>query len=559
MTSVQERKIRQTGCEARFDNLTRQLYATDASIYQIQPVGVAFPKTAQQASAVVHAAADAGLSITPRGAGTSLVGNAIGEGLIVDFSRYNRQISDLDFEKRSVRIGAGVVLDQLNDFLRPHGFCFGPDVATSSRATLGGMIANNSSGARCPIYGTTADHVLSLDIVMADGRVEEIGASHKSLGCERAKIEDLVREATAEMAERWPPGLIKRWPGYGIEKFLSAPTDLTNILAGSEGTLAAIFSAKLKISPLPSEKGLGLIFFASIGEAMQATVELLDLKPAAIEHIDRPLLDQTKGQLHFQAARDLLELDTKRCEAILIVEFYDDVAERLSTLESRNIGLRKKILTDPAQMNLVWSVRKSGLSLLTGCIGPAKPVAFIEDAAVRPAQLPEYVQGLQSIMKPLGLQASYYGHAASGLLHVRPVLDLHSAGDLKKFRRVADQTSALVRQFKGSLSAEHGVGIARTEYMRDQLGDELLRVLREIKRMFDPKNIFNPGKIFDDGRHKIDNHLRENFTRPLELRYQPVLEFAFKDRSFIGNLEQCNGCGGCLKHAGIMCPTFMAT
>src|ERR1700758_325825 len=202
MTSAQERKIRQTGCEARFDNLTRQLYATDASIYQIQPVGVAFPKTAQQASAVVHAAADADLSITPRGAGTSLVGNAIGEGLIVDFSRYNRQISDLDLEKRSVRIGAGVVLDQLNDFLRPHGFCFGPDVATSSRATLGGMIANNSSGARCPIYGTTADHVVSLGIVMAAGGVETIGPSHNSLSGERAKIERLVCAASAEMAER---------------------------------------------------------------------------------------------------------------------------------------------------------------------------------------------------------------------------------------------------------------------------------------------------------------------------------------------------------------------
>ena len=582
MTSVQERKIRQTGCEARFDNLTRQLYATDASIYQIEPVGVAFPKSAQQANAVIRAAADAGLSITPRGAGTSLVGNAIGEGLIVDFSRYNRQITNLDLEKCSVRIGAGVVLDQLNEFLTPHGFCFGPDVATSSRATLGGMIANNSSGARCPIYGATADHVISLEIVMADGRIENIGPTHESLHAERVKIEELIRAASSEMAERWPPGLIKRWPGYGIERFLRAPNDLTNILAGSEGTLAAIFSAELKISPLPREKGLGLIFFASVGEAMQATVELLDLKPAAIEHIDRPLLDQTKGQLHFQAARDLLELDTKPCEAILIVEFYDDarndglgsrrnmtagkpsllassVADRLSILQSRNMGLRKKILTDPAQMNLVWSVRKSGLSLLTGCIGPAKPVAFIEDAAVRPEQLPEYVQGLQSIMKPLGLEASYYGHAASGLLHVRPVLDLRSAGDLKKFRQVADQTSALVRQFKGSLSAEHGVGIARTEYMRDQLGDELLGVLREIKRMFDPKNIFNPGKIFADGRHKIDNHLRENFTRPLELRYQPVLAFAFKDRSFIGNLEQCNGCGGCLKHAGIMCPTFMAT
>ena len=178
MTSAQERKIKQTGCDARFDNLTRQLYATDASIYQIEPIGVAFPKSTQQVSLVIRAAADAGLSVTPRGAGTSLVGNAIGEGLIIECSRYNHQITELDLEKRSVRVGAGVVLDQLNDFLKPHGFCFGPDVATSSRATLGGMIANNSSGARCPIYGTTADHVLSLEIVMADGRIEKIGKTH---------------------------------------------------------------------------------------------------------------------------------------------------------------------------------------------------------------------------------------------------------------------------------------------------------------------------------------------------------------------------------------------
>ena len=572
MTSAQQRKIKQTGCQARFDKLTRKLYATDASIYQIEPFGVAFPRNTQQASAVIRAATDANVPVTPRGAGTSLVGNAIGEGLIVEFSRHNRQILGLNVEQRSVRVGAGVVLDQLNDFLKPQGFCFGPDVATSSRATLGGMIANNSSGARCPIYGTTADHVISLEIVMADGRVETIGSKHQSLGDERAKIEHLLRAASAEMAERWPPGLIKRWPGYGIERYLRAPNDLTNILAGSEGTLAAIFSAELKISPLPREKGLGLIFFASVSEAMQATVELLDLKPAAIEHIDRPLFDQTRGQLHFQAARDLLELDTKPSESILIVEFYDDVAERLSILQSRKIGLRTKIVTDHAHMNLVWSVRKSGLSLLTGCIGPAKPVAFIEDAAVRPAQLPEYVRGLQSIMKPLELTASYYGHAASGLLHVRPVLDMHSAADLKKFRQVADQTSALVRQFKGSLSAEHGVGIARTEYMREQLGDELLGVMREIKRAFDPKNIFNPGKIFEVGTSRcdvrtpkrgiptrMDTNLPENFIRPLEMPFQPVLAFAFKDRSFIGNLEQCNGCGGCLKQSGIMCPTFIAT
>src|SRR6058998_418679 len=185
MTSTQERKIKQTGCDARFDNLTRQLYATDASIYQIEPIGVAFPKSAQQASLVIRAAADAGLSVTPRGAGTSLVGNSIGEGLIVDFSRCNRQITELDLEKRSVRVGAGTVLDQLNDALKPHGFCFGPDVATSSRATLGGMIANNSSGARVPVYGTTADHVVSTEIVLADGRIVNVGPGFNSLGAER--------------------------------------------------------------------------------------------------------------------------------------------------------------------------------------------------------------------------------------------------------------------------------------------------------------------------------------------------------------------------------------
>src|SRR5438067_618555 len=346
----------------------------------------------------------------------------------------NSQVTELKVENRTVQVGAGVVLDQLNAFLKPHGFCFGPDVATSSRATLGGMIANNSSGAHVPVYGTTADHVVSTEIVLVDGRTVSVGPAHDTLRAERDKIDNLIRAQVGQIAERMPPGLLKRWPGYGLERFSRTPNNLNEILSGSEGTLAAIFSAELRISPLPREKGLGLLFFASVADAMQATVELLDLEPAAIEHIDRPLLDQTKRQLHFQAARDLLELDAKPCEAILIVEFYEDVAERLSVLKSRYLGLRTRICRDANEMNLVWSVRKAGLSLLTGCVGPAKPVAFIEDAAVRPAQLPGYVHGLQSIMAPLGLEASYYGHAASGLLHVRPVLDLHSASDLKKFR-----------------------------------------------------------------------------------------------------------------------------
>ena len=558
ISKTAEQRLRATGCDVHFDNLTRQLYATDASIYQIEPLGVAFPSSAQDASAVIKAAAEENISITPRGAGTSLVGNSIGEGLVVDFSRHNRKIDNLNIDRRSIRVGAGVVLDQLNAFLKPHGFCFGPDVATSSRATIGGMIANNSSGAHVPVYGTTADHVLSSEIVLADGRVVEIGSATESLAAERAKIAELVSAHASEMAERWPPGILKRWPGYGIERFSRFPTNLNEILAGSEGTLAAIFSAELKISPLPREKGLGLIFFNSVMDAMQATVELLDLKPAAIEHIDAPLLDQTKGQLHFQAARDLMELDARPCEAMLLVEFYDQVEDRLSELKSRNLGSRVKTCRDANEMNLVWSVRKAGLSLLTGCVGPKKPVAFIEDAAVRPAQLPDYVRGLQSIMRSLGLEASYYGHAASGLLHVRPVLDLHTAEDLRKYRLVADRTAVLVRQFKGSLSAEHGVGIARAEYMRDQLGDALLNVMREIKQTFDPKNIFNPGKIFGFS-YKIDNHLRNNFARPIELPFEPRLAYAFKDRSFIGNLEQCNGCGGCRKDTPMMCPTFLAT
>ena len=552
-------RLSQVDCDVRFDNLSRQLYATDASIYQIQPLAVAFPRNAAEAAEVIGAASDDGVGVTPRGAGTSLSGGAIGDGVVVDFSRHNRQISELNLEARSVRVGAGVVLDQLNNFLKPHGFCFGPDVATSSRATLGGMIANNSSGARVPVYGTTADHVLSLQLVLSDGRVENINGSRASLPNEQQKLAALVQARAAEIARQMPPGMLKRWPGYGVERFLRSQK-LIEILTGSEGTLAGIFSAELKISPLPREKGVGLLFFASVAEAMQATVELLDLKPAAIEHIDRPLLDQTKGQLHFQPARDLMELDTKPCDAVLIVEFYDDnVRERLAMLEARQIGLRRRILTTAAEMNLVWAVRKAGLSLVTGCIGAAKPVAFIEDAAVRPEQLPAYVTGLQSILQPLGLDASFYGHAATGLLHVRPVLDLHEPGDLKKFRQVANETSALVRQFKGSLSAEHGVGIARTEYMQEQLGPELFELMREIKNVFDPKNVFNPGKILSDGRHRIDNHLRDNFPAPIELPFQPRLAFAFKDRSFIGNLEQCNGCGGCRKDAPMMCPTFLAT
>ncbi|MDW8310546.1 MAG: FAD-linked oxidase C-terminal domain-containing protein, partial [Verrucomicrobiales bacterium] len=560
MTPTQQHAtLAAANCEVAFDNLTRQLYATDASHYQIEPLAVAFPRNAAQASSIIVAAAQAGVSVTPRGAGTSLTGGAIGEGVVVDFSRYNRGISDFDPEQRTVRVGAGVVLDQLNDYLRPMGLWFAPDVATSSRATIGGMIANNSSGARALIYGTTADHLVELEVVLGDGRVVRLHPGSQQLQRIEDMLEDLMFLNALAIEEHFPPGLVKRWPGYALDRLRREPRNLVQLIAGSEGTLAAITSAVVKLTPTPDEIGLGLLFFDSTSEAMQAAVELLDLKPAAVEHLDRILLDETRGKREFQAARDLLELDAQPCESVLAVEFYGEVDDRIAAFQARRLGRRKKVLGTLAEINMVWALRKAGLSLLTSRKGDAKPVTCIEDCAVRPRDLPEFHRELQRILERLGLQASFYGHAGAGLLHVRPVLDLHSAEALKKFRQVTEEVAALVRQFKGSFCAEHGVGLARTEFLKEQVGEALYLVMRQIKRAFDPHNLFNPGKLIEDGRYRLDTRLRWGVGSPLKLPFEPVLAYAQRDESFVRHLEQCNGCGACRKAEPTMCPTFIAT
>ncbi len=560
ISTQQVSTLKASNCEVALDNITRQLYATDASIYQIPPAAVAFPRNARQSGALICAAAAAGLSVTPRGAGTGLTGGAIGDGVVVDFARHNRRIGPLDIEQSTIRVGAGVVLDHLNDYLRPFKLWFGPDVATSSRATIGGMIGNNSSGARTPIYGTTVDHLKSVEVVMADGSITNVGEGIASLPRQQNVVESLVAFNGLEIRENRPPGLIKRWPGYGIERCLDGNCSLLNVLCGSEGTLAGIFSAELKLVPLPKARGLGVLFFRSITEAMEATVTLLDLKPAAVEHLDRLLLDQTRNQLEYEAARVLLGLDESPCESLLAVEFLeDDVKDKLAALERRGIGQRQLMLTDPDAMNLFWALRKAGLSLLTGAKGAAKPATCVEDTAVRPRDLPAYVEGFQKILRDLDLKASFYGHAASGLLHVRPVIDLHTPEGLRKMRQVSHEVGALVKQFKGSLCAEHGVGIGHSELMPDQMGERMLQVMREIKKSFDPANVLNPGKIIPDGRYELDTNLRVSPGHFIELPFQPVLGFIGKDESFVRNLEQCNGCGACLKPAPTMCPTYIAT
>ena len=559
LTASQKRALEAAGCELRTDALTRCLYAVDASIYQIEPAAVAFPKSAREAARLLHAAAENGVEITPRGAGTGLAGGALGSGLVVDFARRNRRIEELDVEAGTVRVGAGVVLDQLNAFLAAKGLWFGPDVATSSRATLGGMIANNSSGAHAPVYGTTADHLEAVEVVLTDGSVTTVSATADGLADVGRSVDHIVAEFAEEIAIRFPEGLTKRWPGYAFDRLARSPGDLTNLISGSEGTLAGISSAVLRVVPLPFERSLGVLFFASVEEALQATVDLADLGAAAIEHLDYTVLDQTRGQRAFAPARALLDLDDKPCRAILLVEFFDDGDDRLGELDRRKIGDRRLMCRTRADQELVWGMRRAGLSLLTGCKGPAKPVAFIEDVCVLPDRLPDYVAGLREIFDPLGLEASFYGHAASGELHVRPILDLHRGSDIAKLRQVADQVSDLCQSFGGSLAAEHGVGLGRTEFLERHIGSDLMAAARRIKALFDPDGVMNPGKIVGDGRYRIDQNLRLGDDSVLSLPFTEHFEWIGRDEGFIANLEQCNGCGGCRKAPPTMCPTFAAT
>jgi len=559
LTADQRSALAASGCEVRTDMLTRCLYAVDASIYRVEPAAVAFPRSAVEAAALLRVAAESGVEITPRGAGTGLAGGALGSGLVVDFARHSRRVTDLDLERGTVRVGAGVVLDQLNAELAPHGLLFGPDVATASRATLGGMIANNSSGAHAPVFGTTADHVVAIELVLTDGSVEMISGDDGGLPELREAAGGIVAEHAAEIAKRLPEGIAKRWPGYGLDRFSRSPGDLTQLVAGSEGTLAGISSAVVRVVPRPCEKHLGVLFFSSVDEALQTTVGLADLGPAATELLDLAVLDQTRGQRAFAPARSLLGLDEALSEAILLVEFFDDDGAGLAELDRRRLGDRRLLCRDPSEQELVWGMRRAGLSLLTGRKGSAKPVGFIEDVCVRPERLPEYVAGLREILKPLDLEASFYGHAASGELHVRPILDLHRAEEVAKLRLVADQVSDLCRRFSGSLAAEHGVGLARTEYLDEHLGPELMDVSQRVKQLFDPSGLLNPGKIVGDGRYRIDQNLRLGVGSSLDLPFDESFGWVGRDDGFVANLEQCNGCGGCRKAVPTMCPTYAAT
>jgi len=558
LNAASRRVLESLDCEVRLDELTRTLYATDASIHRLMPSAVAFPRNRAECVELMRTLSDIGTPLTPRGAGTGLVGACLGEDVVLDCSRHLGSIGELSREEQTILVEPGVVLDRLNVVASEAGLCFGPDVATASRATLGGMIANDSSGAHAPVYGTTAEHVVALEILLPGGETAWVGKDHSGPAPLKAAAASLVEQHLRAIREHLPRDLVKRRPGYALASFADCPQDLSRLLCGSEGTLALILTALLRLVPKPEKEGLAVLKFARLDEAMEAAAALIPLGPAAIEHLDRIVFERTRHLRTFKAVRELLDLDSSPCESLLLVEFFDDIREHGAELAEAVPGAELILCRDAGERELVWEMRRSGLSLVTGCVGPAKPATVIEDVCVPPAALPAYVRGLRKILDERGLQASFYGHAASGLLHVRPTLDLHELRDIRLLREVAEETTALASRFGASIAGEHGVGISRTEFLKGHLGEEIVHLSAEIKSLFDPRGLMNPGKIVDTGRYRLDQDLRLGPDSEIRLPFEPLAAFIEKDRDFVGNLEQCNGCGGCRKDAPVMCPSFTA-
>jgi FAD/FMN-containing dehydrogenase/Fe-S oxidoreductase len=559
--------------EVRFDEVARMLYRTDASIYEIEPLGLVIPRDEGDIVELVRLAAEHGVSILPRGGGTSLAGQSVGASIHVDFSKYMNQILELNVEERWVRVQPGVVLDELNAYLRPHGLLFGPDVSTSSRANIGGMIGNNSCGARSIIYGKTIDHVLGLKTVLADGAMVEMGPVDQEQYATKAAQRDLegdiyrevrvvARDNAAQINSRFP-AVMRRVSGYNLDEFIDAeePFDLSKIVVGSEGTLCAIVEAKLKLEKLPAVKGLVAIHFADLIEALQANIEALETEPASVELTDRLLLDLTGASIEHAPRRRFLQGDP---EALLFVEYYADtdaeLAAKMDRLEARlgekGMGYAFVRALSAGEQNNMWALRKAGLGLLMGMKGEAKPTSGVEDICVPPQKLPEFVRRVQTAMAKHGVEACYYGHCSVGVLHIRPILNLKEPNGIAILRALEDEMSDMALEYGGAMSAEHGDGLARSEWIPKMFGAEVTRLFERVKDAFDPQGIMNPGKIVRAPR--MDENLRygEGYqTQKMETFFSFDREGGFQEA-----VELCSGVGHCRKQlVGTMCPSYMAT
>ena len=559
--------------EVRFDRFTRALYSTDASIYQIPPIGVVFPLDGEDVAAAMAVARETGAPILPRGGGTSLAGQAVGHAIHLDCSRHMHRLLEVNAEERWARVQPGMVVDELNALLRPHRLKFAVDVSPSNRATLGGNVGTNASGAHSVLYGKTIDHVLEVTALLASGErvvareVDEDGyRALAAQGTLEGEIYRTLRRLGAEHRDeidRRFPKILRRVGGYNLDAFVPGrPFNLAHMLIGSEGTLATTLEAKIKLVPVPPLVGLCVLHFRDLIESLESTPALLECRPCAVELIDRMMLDLTKQTGGMARFMDFVEGDP---EALLMVEFYGESRDELEGQLDRLIAHAKPRIpayhywrsTDPAVLAKIWKVRKAGVGILQASRGDAKPIAFVEDTAVAPDRLAEYIRRFRQIIADHGTTASFYAHASVGLLHIRPVINLKDQSGVRQMLSISEQVRDLVLEFGGAISGEHGDGLSRSCWNEKMFGPTLYKAFQEVKATFDPHGMMNPGKVVDAQPMTANLRYGESYRPALQVRTH--FDFS-REGGFDRAIEQCNGQGDCRKTLeGTMCPSYMVT
>ncbi len=559
--------------EVLFDAFSRGRYATDASIYQMDPIGVVIARHDRDVAAAMEIAAEAGVPVLPRGGGTSQCGQTVNRALVIDVARHMDGLVGVDVEARTARVQPGIVLDRLNAELRGHGLFFPVDVSTSSRATIGGMAGNNSCGARSIHYGNMVHNVRAIDAILPSGTRCHFGPVPGDLSAldNRPEYRDLVRglreirgRVDGEMAARWPK-LLRRVGGYNLDMLADEGHNMAHMLVGSEGTLAFSTEIELALAPIPPHKTLGVCHFPSFYKAMDATRHIVELGPAAVELVDRTMIDLARDIPAFRATVDRFVQGEP--ESILLVEFAgEDAAKQhrdLARLDELmgDLGFPGGMLAipDPAFQREVWEVRKQGLNIMMSMKGDGKPVSFIEDCAVPLEDLAEYTDRLTNVFEKHGTKGTWYAHASVGTLHVRPVLNMKDGADVATMRAVAEEAFAMVRDYKGSHSGEHGDGIVRSEFHEVMFGAEIAGAFEAVKDRFDPGGLMNPGRIVRPPRMDDRSLLR------FKPGYRADIGTEALDWSpwggFAGAVEMCNNNGACRKLdlGGVMCPSYRAT
>ena len=567
-----ELKTKITG-EVRFDDKARSLYATDASPYEIKPYGVVLPKTIEDIKHTVSVAKKHKLPILPRGGGTSLAGQTVGEAIVLDVSKYMTKVLDFDANAHTIKVEPGLVRDQLNAFLKPYKLQFTPDVSTTNRANIGGMVANNSAGTRSIKYGKSVDQTIAMTVMLSDGSIAELKeVTPEELEAKKQQdnleghiyhtIHGIINEQAEEIKNRYPK-VMRRVGGYNLDEFVDQPFNLAKLVSGSEGTLAIILDVTLVLHPLPNHKCLALIHFDSLVKALTAVQYVNEHNPSAVEILDEHLFNLGKQNPNLIPLLSWLDGEPA---AVLMVEFDGQTeAEMLTGLESlqkdsfiAGLSYHTYVARDTDQQEQVLEFRRKGLGIYATIKGKDKPTPFIEDSAIPPENLPQYIPEVLEVCKKYGVQAVVYGHASVGVIHIRPLLDLKNQQGIELYQKISQETFDLVKKYGGSWSGEHGDGLIRSYQNKNLFGEKLYKAFCEVKAAFDPDNIINPGKVVNAPAMTENLRYGEDYTA-LNTPKQTHFDFS-KDEGLLGAVEMCTGVGACRKvDTGVMCPSYMAT